>query len=225
MTIEGDKVRLASRDGFELSAWHAEPAGARRGGVIVLQEIFGLSAHVREMCERFADAGYEAVAPSLFDRAQPGFVQDDLSTGFEAAKALAMGNDRGNVLNDAGACLDVLSRTGPVFVTGYCYGGSMTWLCAAKLEGLAAASGYYGSMIPQLADLKPLCPTILHFGRTDASIPVSAVEAFAARHPDVAVHLYDAGHGFSRKASHDYDAVADELAFDRTLAHFAAHGG
>ncbi|MBI1339286.1 dienelactone hydrolase family protein [bacterium] len=221
----GEMVRLRSRDGFELGAYQVEAEGGRKGGVIVLQEIFGLSNHVREMCDRFAAAGYEAIAPSLYDRARPGFVQNDLSTGYADAVSLATGNDRQNVLNDVGACIDAMSPAGPVFVTGYCYGGSMTWLSACSLPGLAAASGYYGSLIPSLAGLTPLCPTILHFGRTDQSVPLASVEAFAAAQPGVGVHLYDAGHGFSRKASSDYDAAADKLAFDRTLAHFAANSG
>lgn len=223
--MTGTMTRVKSRDGFEFDAWRVAPQGKRKGAVIVIQEIFGLSDHIRHMAERFGAEGYEAVAPSMYDRAAPGFVAQphEVAEYMARGRELAIGNGPDNAMNDVGGCLDVLKSAGPVFVTGYCYGGTMSWLAAARLSGLAAASCYYGGNIPQMADLKPLCPTILHFGRKDAHIPLEGVEKVKAAHPDVGVHIYEAGHGFARKGSADYDAASDKLAFERTLALFGKH--
>lgn len=223
--MAGTMTRVKSRDGFELDAWRVPAAGTRKGGVIVIQEIFGLSDHIKHMAERFAAEGYEAVAPSMYDRAAPGFVvqPNEVAQYMAKGRELAVNNGPDNAMNDVGGCLDILKSSGPVFVTGYCYGGTMSWLAAARLSGLAAASCYYGGNIPQMADQKPLCPTILHFGEKDAHIPLEGVEKVQVKQPDVTIHLYDAGHGFARKGSADYDAASDKLAFDRTLELFGKH--
>ena len=225
--MTGSMIRVKSRDGFEFDAWHVQPTGARKGGVIVIQEIFGLSDHVKEMTERFGAAGYEAIAPSMYDRAERGFIvqAQDVAKGMARGRELAMGNGQENALNDMGGVFDVLSKSGKVCITGYCYGGSMSWLAAARIDGLAAASCYYGGNIPQMIGLKPKCPTICHFGAKDAHIPLEgAVDKIKAAHPDVPVYVYDAGHGFARKNSADYDAASDKLAFERTLDLFGKAG-
>lgn len=221
--MTGSLIRVKSRDGFEFDAWHVKPSGARKGGVIVVQEIFGLSDHIREMAERLAAAGYEAIAPSMYDRAAPGFVvqAQDVAQGLARGRELATANGPDNAMNDIGGVFDVLSKSGKVCITGYCYGGSMSWMAAARIDGLAAASCYYGGNIPQMVGLKPKCPTICHFGAKDAHIPlVGAVDKIQAAHPDIPVYIYDAGHGFSRRNSSDYDPAADKLAFERTLELF-----
>ncbi|HOZ27930.1 MAG TPA: dienelactone hydrolase family protein [Hyphomonadaceae bacterium] len=221
--MTGSMTRVKSRDGFEFDAWHVQPQGPRKGGVIVIQEIFGLSDHIKEMAERLGAAGYEAIAPSMYDRAERGFIVQpkDVAAGMTRGRELAMGNGQDNALNDIGGVFDVLSKSGKVSITGYCYGGTMSWLAAARLEGLSAASCYYGGNIPQMIGLTPKCPTICHFGAKDAHIPlVGAVDKIQAAHPDIPVYIYDAGHGFARKESTDYDAASDKLAFDRTLELF-----
>jgi carboxymethylenebutenolidase len=220
----GTMIRVKSQDGFEFDAYHVKPTGPRKGGVIVVQEIFGLSDHVKEMTERFGAAGYEAIAPSMYDRAAPGFVvqADEVAANLPRARELAIGNGPGNAMNDIGGVFDVLKKSGKVFITGYCYGGTMSWLAASRIEGLSAASCYYGGNIAQMANLKLKCPAICHFGATDAHIPLEgAVDKIQAAHPEVPVYVYDAGHGFSRKNSSDYDAASDKLAFERTLELFA----
>jgi carboxymethylenebutenolidase len=122
-------------------------------------------------------------------------------------------------------CIDSLKDKGPVFITGYCYGGSVSWAAACRCTGLAAASGYYGSMIPRLAEETSRCPTILHFGKLDKSIPLEGVEAVRARHPEIEVHLYDAGHGFNSDRRSDFHDESATLARARTLALFRANGG
>ena len=221
--MAGAMIRVTSRDGFELDAWHVKAEGPRKGGVIVIQEIFGLSDHIKEMAGRFAAAGYEAIAPSMYDRAERGFIvqPQDVAAGMARGIVLAAGNGPDNALNDTGGVFDMLKGAGKVCITGYCYGGTMSWLAAARLDGLLAASCYYGGNIAQMVGLKPQCPTICHFGAKDAHIPlVGAVDRIEAAHPDVPVYVYDAGHGFARKNSADYDAASDRLAFERTIALF-----
>lgn len=221
--MAGAMVRVTSRDGFVLDAWRVQPTGPRRGGVIVIQEIFGLSDHIKEMAERFGAAGYEAVAPSMYDRAERGFIvqPQDVADGMARGRELAMGNGQDNALDDMGGVFDLLKDAGKVCITGYCYGGTMSWLAAARIDGLAAASCYYGGNIAQMVGLTPKCPTICHFGAKDAHIPlVGAVDRIEAAHPDVPVYVYDAGHGFARKNSPDYDAASDKLAFERTTTLF-----
>jgi carboxymethylenebutenolidase len=226
--MPGSMIRLKSRDGFAFDAWHVKAASARKGGVIVIQEIFGLSDHIKEMAERFGEAGYEAIAPSMYDRAAPGFIvqPQDVAAGMAKGVELAKANGPDNAMNDVGSVFDLLSRSGPenaskVCITGYCYGGTMSWLAGSRIDGLAAASCYYGGNIAQMVGLKPKCPTICHFGAKDAHIPlVGAVDKIQAAHPDVPVYIYDAGHGFARKNSQDYDAASDKLAFDRTIELF-----
>lgn len=221
--MTGSMIRMKSRDDFEFDAWHVKAAGPRKGGVIVIQEIFGLSDHIKEMAERFGAAGYEAIAPSMYDRAAPGFIvqPQDVAAGMAKGIELAMGNGPDNAMNDVGGVFDVLSKSGKVCITGYCYGGTMSWLAAARIDGLAAASCYYGGNISQMVGMKPKCPTICHFGAKDAHIPlVGAVDKIQEAHPDLPVYIYDAGHGFARKNSQDYDAASDKLAFDRTIELF-----
>jgi len=225
--MAGAMIRVTSRDGFELDAWHVKAEGPRKCGVIVIQEIFGLSDHIKEMAERFGAAGYEAIAPSMYDRAERGFIvqPQDVAAGMARGIALATGNGPDNAFNDMGGVFDVLKGAGKVGITGYCYGGTMSWLAAARLDGLAAASCYYGGNIAQMVGLQPQCPTICHFGAKDAHIPlVGAVDRIEAAHPDVPVYVYDAGHGFARKNSADYDAASDILAFQRTLDLFGRAG-
>src|SRR5262249_44654144 len=150
----GQVIKLKSAgDGFEFSALHAEPEGPRKGGVIVLQEIFGLDRFVRADVRRWCEAGYEVLAPSLFDRREPGFVAAHDPEGLAAGRDHAMASGIDNPLSDIAACRDFLA--GPVFVVGYCYGGSLTWIACGRLEGLAAGSSYYGSLVGANAVLTP----------------------------------------------------------------------
>ena len=216
------KIRSVAADHFDFPAYHAAPAGERKGGVIVIQEIFGIDEHVRRDVDRWASLGYEAVAPGLYERREPGFVANHDEAGIKAGIGHAMGSPREQVLADIAACRDYLSPRGKVCIVGYCYGGSYTWLAAGELDGLAAASSYYGSMVQANAALTPKCPTIVHLGRLDAGIPADAVkEAVAAANPDVPVYIYeDAGHGFNNEDPARHSADSADLARKRTLELF-----
>ena len=220
----GETIKLASRfDGFEVAAYHAAPRDARRGGLVLIQEIFGVTEHIRELAEGFAEDGYEVIAPSFYDRLEPGF-----EAGYEAEdRKKGLGYSEATpwdqVQGDLQAAIDALKP--PVFVTGFCWGGSAAWLAACRCEGLAAAACFYGRRITELVEETPKVPTILHFGKTDPSIPPERIAQIAERHPDVAVYLYDAGHGFVSDRRADYSADSARLARLRTLAHFSRNSG
>ena len=216
------KIRSTAEDHFEMPAYHAAPAGARKGGVIVIQEIFGIDEHVRRDVDRWAGLGYEAVAPALYDRREPGFTAKHDEAGIKAGVAHAMGSPREQVLADIAACRDYLAPRGKVMVVGYCYGGSFAWFAAGMLDGLAASSSYYGSMVQANATLTPKCPTIIHLGRQDGGIPCDDVKAAVeAANPAVPVYIYDdAGHGFNNEDPERYSKAAAELARRRTLELF-----
>ena len=218
-----ETIKLAGADGFEFAAYHEPAFTPRKGGVIVLQEIFGIDQHVRADVARWAKMGYEAIAPSLYDRREPGFTAGHDAEGMQAGVAHARATPLEQALGDIAACRDFLKTRGEkVCVVGYCYGGSLAWLSAGKLEGIAAASSYYGSLVKANAELEPLCPVIVHLGRTDPGIPADEVaEAIAAHHPDVPVYIYEgAGHGFNNQSPERYNADAARLSALRTLEVF-----
>lgn len=217
-------IRLKSAaDGFEFGAYHAIPADARQGGLVLIQEVFGVTPHVRELADSFAEAGYEVIAPSMYDRLEAGFQADYAVEAVAKASQYSQETPWGQVQGDLQAAIDTLA--GPVFVTGFCWGGTATWLAACRCKGVVAASSFYGRRIPELIDETPACPIILHFGKHDASIPIRTVEAIADAHPDLPIHLYDAGHGFVSDRSKDYDADSARLARLRTLQLFQRSSG
>ncbi|MEP6966477.1 MAG: dienelactone hydrolase family protein [Pseudomonadota bacterium] len=210
-------------DGFRFGAWQAAPPDARRGGLVLIQEIFGVTEHIREMADGFAADGYETLAPSFFDRREPGFQAAYDADGVARGRALSEATPWDEVASDLRAAVNALAP--PVFVVGYCWGGSAAWLAACRVEGVSAASCYYGRRIPELLGEAPLCPVILHFGRHDASIPPAAIEAIAAAYPGMPIHVYDAGHGFASDRRADFSSDAARLARLRTLQLFALNGG
>lgn len=221
----GTAIELTSPDGFRLSAYRAEPAGTPRGGLVVVQEIFGVNAHIRSVCDGYAADGYLAVAPALFDRYQRGvdwgYSPEDIARGREV-RAQA---DAAAALMDIVAARDAAAKAGPVGIVGYCWGGFIAWLAAARVDGFAGAIAYYGGGMPDAAGEQPRCPVLAHFGEQDAMIPVAGVRALAAAHPAMEVHLYAAGHGFNCDQRGSFDAGSSKLARERTLAFFRQHVG
>jgi carboxymethylenebutenolidase len=219
--------RMTMADGAEVGVYRAEPVGERRGGLVLVQEIFGVTEHIRGLCDDYAADGYEVLSPALFDREHPRFESDYTGPDFQRAVQLARElHPFDQSLSDVQTCIDALKDRGPVFVVGYCYGGSVAWFAATRMTGIAAAAGYYGSLIPGAADEEPKVPVILHFGRFDSGIPMEGVERVAAKAwPNAEVHVYDAGHGFNSDRRKDYHEASAELARARTLALFRANGG
>ena len=224
----GETIRMTMSDGAEIGVYHAEPAGERRGGLVLVQEIFGVTDHIRELCDEYAADGYEVLSPALFDREHPGFESDYSGPDFERAVELARKLHPFELsLADAQSCIDALKAKGPVFITGYCYGGSVAWAMAGRSGDLAAASCYYGSLVPTtFIDQVPGCATICHFGRFDGGIPMEGVDALIAKeHPTAQIFVYEAGHGFNSDRRKDYHEESADLARERTLALFRACGG
>lgn len=226
MALKGKMIRMKMKDGAEIGVYRVEPKGKRRGGLVLIQEIFGVTDHIKEQCDSYADEGYEVLAPALYDREAPGleatYSPDDIQKCIEIAREQHKVEQS---VTDTRVCIDALKTKGPVFITGYCYGGSIAWLAACRCEGLAAASGYYGSLIPATAHEEPKCPSILHFGKHDHGIPMEGIEKIKAAHAHVPVYIYDAGHGFNSDRRADYNAEAAKLARARTLELFRANGG
>jgi len=217
-------ITLTAADGFELGAYKAMPEGEPKGAVVVIQEIFGVNAHIREVADGYATAGYVAIAPALFDRqetnVQLGYADEaDWGKGMRLAFE---GFDRAAGIADMQAAVDAAGEYGNVGLVGYCFGGLMAWIAADEVSGLAAVSGYYGGMIGQEANRKPACPVILHFGEKDAHIPAEQIDLVRQANPQVEINMYDADHGFNCDHRDSYDAAAAEVAKARTLEFFAA---
>lgn len=216
----GPYIKLNSKvDDAAFQCLHLEPKGPRRGGVIVLQEIFGLDEFMRRDAARWAEAGFEVLAPSLFDRQEPGYVAPHDPEGIATGLKYLQANGWDNPIDDISTCIDWLRPKGPVFLVGYCYGGSLAWMAACRLGDLAAASSYYGSQVHNHAHEQPRCPIILHFGTSDQSIPLAQVDAIKQAQPELPIQLYDAGHGFNNQ-----DGAAAHLARRRTLELFEQNG-
>lgn len=222
----GEFITLTTTDKVKLRAYRSLPAGKPRGGVVVLQEIFGVNHQICSTADRFAALGYLAVAPAVQDRAMPGFVTDDYSpAAFGKAREFIAGFKPDLALLDIKAAVTEAATGGKVGVTGYCFGGMLTWRAAAATGlGLSAASGYYGGGVPNYIDAAPQIPIEMHYGARDAGIPLEQVEHLRALYPKVPIYLYDADHGFfndERKPT--FDAAAATVAFARTAEFFARH--
>jgi carboxymethylenebutenolidase len=209
----GKWITLTAADGFELAAYRADPAqpAKPRGGLVVVQEIFGVNDHIRSVCEGFAADGYLVIAPALYDRYQRnfdiGYTPDEITRGREfKAKATT-----DLALADIAAARDAAASAGRVGIVGYCWGGFVAWMSAARLPGFACAVPYYGGGIPEAGREQPQCPLMGHFGERDAAIPVTGVRQLAAAHPEAQIFFYDAG--------------AAKLARERTLGFFRKHVG
>jgi len=214
-----ESIRLKAADGHELEAWCAIPADAPRGAIVVLQEIFGVTDHIRTVTEGFADAGYLAVAPALFDRIEPGIEVDyaDIQRG----RDLKMQSDPVKVMLDVQAAVDSCRTVGKIGTVGYCWGGGMSFLAACELD-IDAAVSYYGAPVMELKNRQPRCPVMYHFGALDSLIPINEVDAIRAAQPGGEYHIYsEAGHGFNCDERADYRPVEAALALERTLDFFA----
>ena len=215
----GQWIELTAADGRTISAWRAEPKDRPRGGLVVVQEIFGVNSHIRSVCDGYAADGYLAVAPALFDRSRPrvelGYAPDDIERGRELkAKATLE-----HALADVAAARDAAAAAGKVGIVGYCWGGAMSFLAAARLD-ITAAVSYYGGSIPRFIDEKLRVPVMLHFGEKDAHIPMSTVEKIRQAHPQQTYHLYPAEHGFNCTDRASHDPPSAKLAFERSIEFF-----
>ena len=215
----GEWVKLHAADGQELGAWVARPAGEPVAGLVVVQEIFGVNAHIRSVADGWANDGFLAIAPAIFDRIQPGVELAYEGADMQRAMSFIPKLSVEKSLLDTKAAMEYAAGAAgkKVAVIGYCFGGTIAWLAATRL-GASAAVGYYGGRISQYAEENPACPVMLHFGRLDTHIPAAEVEKVQAFHPEVEVFWYDAGHGFNCDPRASYNAAAAAEARERSLA-------
>lgn len=215
-------VQLEAADGHRLNAYLAEPAAAPRGGLVMIQEIFGLTAQMKRCADRYAAAGYRVVLPAMFDRVEPGLVlgYTDFQTGGKAAMSI----EEAAVLADVEAARKAAAEAGPVAIMGFCWGGTVAYQAASSLS-FACAVSYYGGGIGRLLDrLQPGIPVQYHFGGEDHFIPPEMIERIRAADPGGAFYVYaGAGHGFACDDREGYDPQAAALAEQRTLAFLAEH--
>ena len=215
----GKQFSLIAADKHQLGAYRADPKGAPKGAIVVVQEIFGVNSHIRAVCDRFAGEGYVAVAPALFDRQQPGFESGYSPDEIANARKFIASPDWAAMLRVVQAAITDVKSVGPVGIVGFCMGGTVAFLAATRLDGLSAAVCYYGGRIAAFADEKPRCPVQMHFGDQDQSIPMSDVETIKQKRPDCEIHIYPgAGHGFHCDERASFNEQSARTAWQRTTA-------
>ena len=220
-----EMIKLTASDGFKLAAWRAAPAGKPIGGMVVLQEIFGVNDHMKKVTERFAAQGYLAICPAMFDRAERnadlGYGPDDMTKG----RALRMATTLDQNLADIAGAVSAAAAGGKVGVVGFCWGGALAFMAAARLSGISAAVGYYGGGIAAALDERPKVPVMLHFGAEDGHIPMSDVAKIRAAFPAMPIYDYPAGHGFNRDGNAAYEEASAKIARERSLKFFKENMG
>jgi carboxymethylenebutenolidase len=222
----GNVVKVKASDGFTFDAYKAVPTGPVRGAIVVLQEIFGVNAHIRRVTESFAEIGYIAVAPALFDRVQKGTELTYSDSDFDAAMALWKSSSQEDALKDVAASIDAVSEEGQgkVGVVGYCWGGALSFIASGNLPGIKATVSYYGN-VPAHLDVKPKVPLMMHFSEHDKHVSIDAVPAIRELYPQAQVYTYDADHGFNTLPRKTYQKESADLALERTLGFLSMHVG
>jgi carboxymethylenebutenolidase len=219
-------LTLTASDGHKLGAYRADPEGAPRGAIVVVQEIFGVNTHIRSICDRLATLGYVAIAPAIFDRTEPDFQSGYSAEEVERARTFIADADWDAFVRDTNAARDAVANIGKVGIVGFCLGGSVAFLAATRLEGFSAASGFYGGRIDAYADEIPRCPVQLHYGSDDQGIPMSNVDSVRAHRPECDIYVYEgAGHGFNCDERASFHPEASKLAWSRMAELFAEHIG
>lgn len=226
MSHSGRMITLTGAEGTEIGAYRVEPRGTPKGGIVLAMEIFGVTDHIKDLCDEFALDGYAVIAPALYDRAERNFQASYSDADIARARKHLEATMYRYTEGDVQAAIDALASDGltRIHIVGYCYGGSVAWVAACRCEGLTSAVGYYGRHIVDFVAERPQCPVMLHFGTQDKTIPLDWVERIRMAHPDVTIHEYDADHGFNSDRRQNYDAAAAKLARARTLDHFETAG-
>jgi len=218
----GQQINLNTSGMQCIGAYLAKPAGPSRGGIVVVQEIFGVNAHVRSVADGFAALGYTAIAPAFFDHVETGVELGYGDDGFKRGRALVGQISFDRAIEDVASAAESIKAAGRIGVVGYCWGGTVALLAATRLA-LPAVS-YYGARNVAFLDEKPRAPVQFHFGENDASIPPEAVQRHREAYPDMEIFTYRAGHAFNRDVDPGhYDESSARLALDRTLAFFSEH--
>ena len=222
----GSMIELQAADGHKLAAYRADPQGRPRGAVVVVQEIFGVNSHIKGIADGYAKDGWLAIAPAMFDRAQRGYDTGYSQPEIQAGIAVMQKLDWKQTLLDVEAAVAEAKKAGKVGIVGYCWGGTVSWVAAARTAGLACSAPYYGGGMPGFIVEKPKIPTLCHFGELDQSPTLEQSKAIAKAHPEITAHFYPgAGHGFNCDQRGSYHAESAKLARQRTVEFFRKHIG
>ncbi|HTS39127.1 MAG TPA: dienelactone hydrolase family protein [Xanthobacteraceae bacterium] len=221
----GKHFSLTAADSHKLGAYRADPAGKPKGGIVVIQEIFGVNHHIKSVADRYAALGFVAIAPAVFDRGEKNFDVGYDQKSMEAGRGMRGKITTDNLMDDTQAAIDFAKQFGKVAVIGYCMGGSVAFLSATRLNGIACAVGYYGGQIAQSAEEKPKVPTMLHFGDQDQAIPMTDVEKIKKAQPGMPIYVYHAGHGFHCDERGSFAPEAAQVAACRSQEFIAKHVG
>ena len=222
----GKFITLSASDGHAFSAYRADPAGQPRGAVVVIPEIFGVNSHIQAVADSYAADGYRVIAPAMFDRVQKNYDTGYSQPEIQAGVAIMQKLDWQQSMLDVEAAITEAKQAGKVGIVGYCYGGTVAWVAAGRLGGLACATPYYGGGMPGFIGEAPKVPTMCHFGELDQSPTLEQAKAIAAAHPSITAHYYaGAGHGFNCDHRGSWNADAAKLARERTLEFFRRHLG
>jgi carboxymethylenebutenolidase len=218
-------IKLTAADGHQFAAYVATPKDKPRGALVVVQEIFGVNSHIRSVADGYAADGYLAIAPALFDRVErgyeTGYTPDEIAKSREVMTRVSIED----ALKDVAACVEHVKSAGRVGIVGYCWGGTVTWLAAARVPGLACAVPYYGGQMGKYPGESPRCPVMGHFGEQDTMPAPEQIRALVDAHPSFTAHFYPAGHGFTCDQRGSYHAESSKLARSRTLAFLAEQVG
>ena len=209
-------LKITAKDNHQFSAYISQPSGKPKAGIVIIQEIFGVNTHIKEVTDLYASKGYLCIAPSLFDRIEKNVTLNYDEIGVSKGRNLKELCDK-DALKDIEASISVVSSAGKVGVIGYCWGGSLSWKIGCEASNLSASVCYYGGDITKLKDLKPNCNVLTHFGELDKGIPINEVKIFEKTKPEVLTYTYPADHGFNCDHRSQYNKVCADIALDRTL--------
>jgi carboxymethylenebutenolidase len=220
----GKTINLTASDGHVLSAYVAKPTGKVAGALVMLQEFYGVNAHIRAMADQYAQDGFHTIAPAIFDRVERGVELGYDDAGIQKGRELRARLNMDQTMLDVQAAIDAATEFGAVAALGYCWGGSLAYLATARLQGLVCAVAYYGAQIAGHSDETPRVPVLMHFAEHDEYIPLADVEKIRAAQPQLEMHLYPGTeHGFSCNDRRFYEPKAAALARQRSLNFLAAH--
>ena len=214
----GKQISLNTTRTQCIGAYLAEPAGKPKGGLVVIQEIFGVNAHIRSVTDHFAALGYTAIAPAFFDHLETGVELGYDQAGMEEGKKLVAELGLERAVEDVASAAEAIASAGKIGTVGYCWGGTVAFLAALRL-GLPSVSYYGARNVPFLGET-PKAPVMFHFGEKDKSIPPEMVEKHRQMQPQMDVFTYPADHAFNRDIGDHYDEASAKLALQRTMAFF-----
>jgi carboxymethylenebutenolidase len=224
--LAGEWITLRARDSHQLAAYDARPSAAPRGGIVILQEIFGVTSHIRSVCDRYAARGYHAIAPALFDRVRPNvelsYSKPDAAIGRELRGRIPWEQ----TFADVDCARDHIAPSGKTASLGYCWGATISWRVATQLGGFAASVCYYPTQVMPYVTETPKQPVLMHFGERDPIATIEHANALRAAQGDaIDLHLYQAGHGFNCDDSSEFEPASADLALHRTLDFLRQHIG